>query len=177
MWSPDQQPCMGTVALLPRPGMVTLLEAGGTAQSRGACLLLEHHHLQSSNPEGESERPLLQLALSQALLGGELEAENLSFRARLSEAWSLNCSCGVWLVKETPLSAARLRRGCCWVPVSIISSCGGVCVCTRVPGKGRFLSPKLDRLLGQPQEQPQEQHQQPGLAAQSPREEGHQVLH
>ena len=28
MWSPDQQPCTVTVALLPRLGMVTLWEAG-----------------------------------------------------------------------------------------------------------------------------------------------------
>ena len=54
---------------------------------------------------------------------------------QLSVARSLQCSCGVWLVKEMPLSAARLRRGCCLVPVSISSSCGGVCVCTRVPVK------------------------------------------
>ena len=58
MWSPDQQPCTVTIALLPRPGTVTLWEAGGTAQSRGACLLMEHHHLQSSNPEGGLEHPL-----------------------------------------------------------------------------------------------------------------------
>ena len=172
MWSPDQQPCTVTITLLSRPGTVTLWKAGGTAQSRGACLLMEHHHLQSSNPEGGLERPLHHLAWSQALLGSELEAENLSFWVWLSEAGSLNCSCGVWLVKETPLSAARLRRGCCWVPVSISSSCGGVCVCTRVPIKGRFLSPKLDRLSGQPREQPQQQHQQPGLAAQPLKNKG-----
>ena len=34
MWSLDQQPCTVTIALLPRPGMVTLQEAGGTAQRR-----------------------------------------------------------------------------------------------------------------------------------------------
>ena len=28
MWSPDQQPCMVTITLLPRPGTVTLWEAG-----------------------------------------------------------------------------------------------------------------------------------------------------
>ena len=100
-----------------------------------------------------------------------------SFPGQLSVSGSLHCSCGACLVKETPLSAARLRCGCCWVPVSISSSCGGVCVCTRVPVKGRFLSPKLYRLSGQPREQPQQQHQQAGLVAQSPEEEGHQVLH
>lgn len=36
---------------------------------------------------------------------------------------------------------------------------------------------KLDRLSGQPWEQPQQQHQQAGLAAQSLEEEWHQVLH
>ena len=61
------------------------------------------------------------------------------------------------------------------VPISISSSCGGVCVCTRVPFKGPFLSLKLDRLSGQPQEQPQQRHQQAGLAAQSPKEKGHQL--
>lgn len=43
--------------------------------------------------------------------------------------------------------------------------------------QGRFLSPKLDRLAGRPREQPQQQQQQPGLAPQSPQEEGHQVVH
>ena len=90
---------------------------------------------------------------------------------------SLHCSCGVWLVKETPLSAVRLRRGRCWVAASIRRSCGGVCVCTRVPVKGHFLSPKPDRLSGRPLGQAQQQQQQPGLAAESPKEEGHQVLH
>ena len=178
MWSPDQQRCTVTITLLPRPGMVTLWEAGGrgncpeqgSSPSPGASSFL------SSDPEGGSERPLHQLAWSQALLGGELKAENLSFLAWLSEAGSLHCLCGVWLVKETP-SAVRLKCGGCWVPVSISSSCGGVCVCTRVPVKGCFLSPKLNRLSGQPQEQPQQQHHQAGLAAQSPKEEGHQVLH
>lgn len=36
---------------------------------------------------------------------------------------------------------------------------------------------KLHRFPGRPCEQPQQQQQQPGLAAQSPQEEGHQVLH
>ena len=62
MWSPDQQPCTVTVALLPRPGTVTLWEAGGTTQSRGARLLLERRHLLSSDPKGGSERPLHQLS-------------------------------------------------------------------------------------------------------------------
>ena len=178
MWSPDQQPCTVTVTLLPRPGTVTLREAGGTAQSRGARLLWEGHHLPSSDPEGGLESPLHQLVWSEALLRGELQAENLSFPGPLFVAGSLHCSCGVWLVKETPLSAARLRRGCCWVASSISRSCGGVCVCTRVPVKGCFLSPKLDRLSGRPRGQPQQQQQQqPGLAAESPKEEGHQVLH
>ena len=84
-----------------------LREVGGTAQSRGARLLLECHHLPSRDPEGGSERLLNQLAWSQALLGGELKEENLSFPGWLSVAGSLHCSCGVWLVKETPLSAAR----------------------------------------------------------------------
>ena len=137
---------MVTIALLPRPGPVTLQEAGATAQSRGARLLLERCHLPSSDPEGGSGCPLHQLAWSEALLGGELEAENLSFLGRLSVSRSLHCSCEACLVKETPPSAARLRRGCCWMPVSLSSSCGGVCVCTRVPVKGRFLSQKLDRL-------------------------------
>ena len=43
----------------------------------------------------------------------------------------------------------------------------------RVPVKGRFLSPKRDRLSGQSRGQPQQQQQQP----ESPKEEGHQVLH
>ena len=47
----------------------------------------------------------------------------------------------------------------------------------RVPVKGRFLSSKLGRLSGQPREQPQRQHQQAGLAAQSPKVEGCEVLH
>ena len=178
MWSPDQHPCTVTVTLLPRPDTVTLREAGGTAQSRGARLLWEGRHLPSSDPEGGLESPLHQLVWSEALLRGELQAENLSFPGPLFVAGSLHCSCGVCLVKETPLSAARLRRGCCWVPVSISSSCGGVCVCTRVPVKGPFLSLKLDRLSGRPRGQPQQQQQQqPGLAAESPKEEGHQVLH
>ena len=63
--------------VLPRPGMVTLQEAGRNAQSRGACLVLERCHLSSSDPEGGSEHPLHQLAWSHALLGGELEAEKL----------------------------------------------------------------------------------------------------
>ena len=146
MWSLDQQPCTVTIALLPRPGMVTLQEAGATAQSRGARLLLERCHLPSNDPEGGLGRPLHQLAWSEALLGGELEAENLSFLGLLSVSGSLHCSCGACLVMETPPTAARLRRGCCWMPVSLSSSCGGLCVCTRVPVKGRFLSPKLDRL-------------------------------
>ena len=173
MWSLGQLTCMA-VALLPWPGTVTLQEVGGTAQSRGGCLLLERFHLLSSDPDGGSECPLHQLAWSQALLRGELKAENLNFLGWFSVSRSLHCSCGVCLVKETPLSAARLRRECCWVPVSISSSCGGLCVCTRVPVKGPFLSLKLDRLSGQPREQPQQQHQQAGLAAQSPKEKGHQ---
>ena len=92
MWSPDQQPCTVTITLLSRPGTVTLWKAGGTAQSRGARLLLERHHLPSSDPKGGSEHPLHQLAWSQALLAGELEAENLSFLGWLSVAWSLHCS-------------------------------------------------------------------------------------
>lgn len=59
---------------------------------------------------------------------------------------------------------------------SISQSWGGVCVCMRALVKGRFLSPKLDGLSGRPQGQPQHQ-QQPGLHGQSPKEEGHQVLH
>ena len=109
MWSPDQQPCTVTVALLPRLGTVTLWEAGGTTQSRGARLLLERRHLPSSDPKGGSERPLHQLAWSQALLGGELEAENLRFLVRLSYAASLHCSCGVWLVKETPTVSCEVE--------------------------------------------------------------------
>ena len=69
MWSLGQQTCTVTVALLPRLGTVTLQEAGGTAQSRGTCLLLEHFHLPSSDPDGGSECPLHQLSWSQALLG------------------------------------------------------------------------------------------------------------
>ena len=86
------------------------------------------------------EGPLHQLVWSEALLRGELQAENLSFPGPLFVAGSLHCSCGVWLVKETPLSAVRLRRGCCWVASSISRSCGGVCVCTRAPVKVCFLS-------------------------------------
>ena len=82
---------------------------GGPTQSRGARLLLEHHHLPSSDPKGGSERPLHQLAWSQALLAGELEAENLSFPVRLSYAASLHCSCGVWLVKETPTVSCKVE--------------------------------------------------------------------
>ena len=175
MWSLGQQTCTVTVALLPWPGTVTLQEVGGTAQSRGACLLLERFHLLSSDPDGGSECPLHQLAWSPALLGGELEAENLNFLGWFSVSRSLHCLCGVCLVKETPLSASRLRCGCCWVPISISRSCGGVCVCTRVPVKGPFLSLKLDRLSGQPREQPQQRHEQAGLAAQSPKEKGHQL--
>ena len=55
MWSLGQQTCTVTVALLPRPGTVTLWEVGGTTQSRGARLLLERRHLLSSDPkEGQS---------------------------------------------------------------------------------------------------------------------------
>ena len=79
MWSLGQQTCTVTVALLPRLGTVTLQEAGGTAQSRGACLLPERFHLLSSDPAGGSECPLHQLAWSQALLRGELQTENLNF--------------------------------------------------------------------------------------------------
>ena len=107
--SPDQRPCTVTVALLPRPGMVTLWEAGGSTQSRGARLLLERRHLPSSDPKGGSERPLHQLAWSQALLAGELEAENLSFPVWLSDAGSLHCLCGVWLVKETPTVSCEVE--------------------------------------------------------------------
>ena len=109
MWSPDQRPCTVTVALLPRPGMVTLWEAGGSTQSRGACLLLERFHLLSSDPDGGSECPLHQLAWSQALLRGELKAENLSFPVLLSDAGSLHCLCGVWLVKETPTVSCEVE--------------------------------------------------------------------
>ena len=45
-------------------------EAGGAAQSGGARLLWEPCHVPSGDPEGGSERPLHQLAWSQALLGG-----------------------------------------------------------------------------------------------------------
>lgn len=82
---------------------------GGPTQSRGARLLLEHHHLPSSNPKGGSECPLHQLAWSQALLSGELEAENLSFPVRLSDTGGLHCSCGVWLVKETPTVSCEVE--------------------------------------------------------------------
>ena len=82
---------------------------GGPTQSRGARLLLEHHHLPSSDPKGGSERPLHQLAWSQALLAGELEAENLSFPVQLSDAGSLHCSCGVWSVKETPTVSCEVE--------------------------------------------------------------------
>ena len=116
---------MVTVALLPWLGTVTLREAWGNAQSRGARLLLECCHLPSSDPERGSEPPLHQLAWSQALLRGELKAENFSFPGWLSVAGSLRCSCRVWLVRETPLSAVRLRHRCCWVPISISRSCGG----------------------------------------------------
>ena len=146
MWSLGQQTCTVTVALLPWPRTVTLQEEGGTAQNWGARLLWERRHLPSRDPGGGSGRPLHQLAWSEALLGGELEAENLSFLGLLSVSGSLHCSCGACLVMETPPTAARLRRGCCWVAGSIRRSCGGVCVCTRVPVKGRFLSPKLNRL-------------------------------
>ena len=157
MWSPAQQPCTVTVALLPQPRTVTLQEAEGTAQNWGARLLWECRHLRSSHPEGGLDRPLHQLVWSEALLGEELQSENLSFPGPLFMGGSLHCSCGVWLVKETPLSAARMRRGCCWVAGSIRRSCGGVCVCTRVPVKGRFLSPKLDSLSGWPRGQAQQQ--------------------
>ena len=50
-------------------------------------------------------------------------------------------------------------------------------MCTRALLNGRSLSPKLNGLSGRPREQPEQQQQQPGLAAQSPEEEGHQVLH
>ena len=100
---------MVTIALLPRPGPVTLQEAGVTAQSRGARLLLEHCHLPSNDPEGGSGRPLHQLAWSQSLLGGELEAENLSFPVQLSDTGGLHCSCGVWLVKETPTVSCEVE--------------------------------------------------------------------
>ena len=109
MWSPAQQPCTVTVALLPRPRTVTLQEAGGTAQNWGARLLWERHHLPSSDPEGGSGRPLHQLAWSEALLRGELEAENLSFPVQLSDAGSLHCSCGVWSVKETPTVSCEVE--------------------------------------------------------------------
>ena len=109
MWSLGQLTCMVTVALLPWPGTVTLQEVGGTAQSRGGCLLLERFHLLSSDPDGGSECPLHQLAWSQALLAGELEAENLSFPVRLSDTGSLHCLCGVWLVKETPTVSCEVE--------------------------------------------------------------------
>ena len=109
MWSPDQQPCTVTIAVLPWAGMVTLQEAGDTAQSRVARLLLECHHLPSRDPEGGSEHLLHQLTWSQALLRGELKAENLSFPVRLSEAGSLHCSCRVWLVKETPTVSCEVE--------------------------------------------------------------------
>ena len=69
MWSPDQQPCTVTVALLPQPRTVTLQEAEGTAQNWGARLLWECRHLRSSHPEGGLDRPLHQLVWSEALLG------------------------------------------------------------------------------------------------------------
>ena len=119
---------------------------GGNRPEQGSSPSLERCCLPSNDPEGGSGRPLHQLAWSEALLEGELEAENLSFLGLLSVSGSLHCSCEACLVMETPLCAARLRRGCCWMPVSLSSSCGGLCVCTRVPVKGRFLSPKLNRL-------------------------------
>ena len=67
MWSPAQQPCTVTVALLPWPRTVTLQEAGGTAQNWGARLLWERSHLPSRDPEGGSGRPLHQLVWSEDL--------------------------------------------------------------------------------------------------------------
>ena len=150
------------------------VRGGGNCPEQGSSPSLGGSSPASSDPEGGLEGPLHQLVWSEALLRGELQAENLSFPGPLFVAGSLHCSCGVWLVKQTPLSAVRLRHGCCWVASSISRSCGGVCVCTRAPVKGCFLSPKLDRLSRQPRGQPQ---QQPGLTAESPKEEGHQVLH
>ena len=178
MWSPAQQPCTVTITLLPRPRTVTLQEAGGTAQNWGARLLWERRHLPSRDPEGGSGRPLHQLVWSEDLPPwGRAPVRESQLPGPLVVAGSLHCSCGVWVVKETPLSAARLRRGCCWVAGSISRSYGGVCVCTRVPVKGHFLSPKRNRLSGRSRGQPQQQQQQPGLAAESPKEEGHHVLH
>ena len=80
-------------------------EAGGAAQSRGARLLWEPCHVPSCDPEGGSERPLHQLAWSQALPGVGLQSETLSFPGWMSVAGRLHFSCGVWLVEQPPLCA------------------------------------------------------------------------
>ena len=94
MWSPAQQPCTVTIALLPRPRTVTLQEAGGTAQNWGARLLGERHHLPSRNPEGGSRRPLHQLVWSEDLppWGRALVRES-QLPGPLIVSGSLHCSC------------------------------------------------------------------------------------
>ena len=94
MWSPAQQPCTVTIALLPRPRTVTLQEAGGTAQNWGARLLWERHHLPSRNPEGGSRRPLHQLVWSEDLppWGRALVRES-QLPGPLIVSGSLHCSC------------------------------------------------------------------------------------
>ena len=82
---------------------------GGIYPEQGSSSSPGASSLPSSDPKGGSERPLHQLAWSQALLAGELEAENLSFPVRLSDAGSLHCLCGVWLVKETPTVSCEVE--------------------------------------------------------------------
>ena len=73
-------------------------EAGGAAQSGGARLLWEPCHVPSGDPEGGSERPLHQLAWSQALPKGG-SSRRLS-ASRGGCLWLGDCTsrveCGWW---------------------------------------------------------------------------------
>lgn len=109
MCSPDQQPCTVTVALLPRPGTVTLWEAGDLPRAGELVFSWSIITCRAATLREGQRRPLHQLAWSQALLAGELEAENLSFPVQLSDAGSLHCSCGVWSVKETPTVSCEVE--------------------------------------------------------------------
>ena len=89
-------------------------EAGGAAQSGGARLLWEPCHVPSGDPEGGSERPLHQLAWSQALPRGAPVGDSQLPRA---DVCGRETALLVWSVVGEAASTvcSRLRHGRCWV--------------------------------------------------------------
>lgn len=144
---------------------VTLREAGVIH------LLQEPCHPPSSDPEGGSGRPLPSGSRVEAS-SGELESAVSASQGGCLWPGSLRCSCGVLLVKQTPLSALRVQAQVAWEGrFHHWLVWRGVCVCTRARLMG-LLSPRSSTgSPGRPREQPpQQQQQQSGLAAGSPEE-------